>query len=148
MPASITLSPTSAEDLDRLMALRIEAMRESLERIGRFDPERARQRFRTSFVPEHTRHIVLDHTHVGFVAIKPTFDGLFLDHLYVHPNYQRRGIGAAVLAILCRDADSLNLPIRVGALRDSDSNRFYVRHGFVWVEESEWDIYYVRAPAR
>ena len=26
-------------------------------------------------------------------------------------------------------------------------NRFYLRHGFMHVEESEWDIYYVR-PAR
>ena len=32
-------------DFESLVALRIEAMRESLERIGRFDPVRARERF-------------------------------------------------------------------------------------------------------
>lgn len=30
-------------------------MRESLERIGRFDPPRARERFLSGFVPELTR---------------------------------------------------------------------------------------------
>jgi len=32
----------------------------------------------------------------------------------------------------------------VGALRGSDSNRFYRRHGFVQTAESEWDIDYLR----
>ena len=32
----------------------------------------------------------------------------------------------------------------MGALRGSDSNRFYQRHGFVQIEESEWDIEYLR----
>jgi len=32
----------------------------------------------------------------------------------------------------------------MGALKDSDANRFYARRGFVLVEQSEWDLYYVR----
>jgi len=35
--------------------------------------------------------------------------------------------------------------MRVGALRDSDSNRFYARHGFQLVERGEFDNYYVRS---
>jgi hypothetical protein len=42
---SITLTTAAAEDFEALVALRIDAMRESLERIGRFDPARARERF-------------------------------------------------------------------------------------------------------
>src|SRR6185295_2966726 len=119
-------------------------MRESLERIGRFDATRARQRFFAGFVPEFTSHILLEHERVGFVAIKPTSEGLSLEHLYVRTDYQGRGIGSAVLEILFAQADAEAVPIRVGALRGSDSNRFYVRHGFTRVGESEWDIYYVR----
>lgn len=55
-------------------------------------------------------------------------------------------MGAAVLAAVLADADTRALPVRLGALRDSDSNRFYQRHGFVKTAESEWDIYYVREP--
>lgn len=142
-----TLEPVQAGDFDALAAIRIEAMRESLERVGRFDPERARERLRASFFPEHTRHIVVGGERVGFVALRPEPEQLVLDHLYLRLAWQGRGIGAAVLARVLGEADALALAVRVGALRDSDSNRFYARHGFALVERTELDSYYVR-PAR
>ena len=142
----LQLGRASEQDFEQLLALRTAAMRESLERIGRFDPERARQRFRASFVPEHTRHVLVQGKRVGFVAVTRSGDGLSLDHLYVHPDEQGRGIGSAVLAIVFQEADLLGQPLRVGALRESASNRFYQRHGFALVEEGPWDLYYVRPP--
>jgi len=71
-----------------------------------------------------------------------------LDHLYIHPDHQQHGIGAIVLRQIFAQADAASLTIKVGALRDSDANRFYQRHGFVFVSESEWDIYYVRPAAQ
>jgi ribosomal protein S18 acetylase RimI-like enzyme len=141
----VTLSSAVAEDVEALVAIRIEAMRESLERIGRFDPVRARTRFLTDFAPEHTRHIVAHRQRVGFVVTKPTADALHLDHIYILPAWQCLGIGASVLRLVFSEADALGLPIRVGALRESSSNRFYVRHGFELVEREAFDNYYVRA---
>lgn len=146
MNASIALEPARAADFEHLAALRIEAMRESLERIGRFDPERARERLRAGFSPEHTQHIVVSGERVGFIVVKPVSDGLLLDHLYIRPSAQDRGVGARVLASVLADADARGLAIRVGALRESDSNRFYQRHGFKLVEQTELDCYYVRLP--
>jgi len=140
----LTLQAARADELEGLVDVRIEAMRESLERIGRFDPERARQRFASGFVPELTRHIVVHEERVGFVTVRPAAESLVLDHLYVRPQHQGRGIGSVVLGIVFREADAAGLPIRVGALRGSASNRFYLRHGFIQVEEAEWDVYYVR----
>ncbi|MEO8178103.1 MAG: GNAT family N-acetyltransferase [Deltaproteobacteria bacterium] len=144
----VTLIASHSDELEELVSLRIEAMRESLERVGRFDPVRARERFRGSFAPELTRHILWQGERVGFVAVSPAPDGLRLDHLYVAPRHQGSGIGSAVLAIVFAEADAAGLALRVGALRQSDSNRFYLRHGFVRSEESEWDIYYVRQPRK
>ena len=65
------------------------------------------------------------------------------------PAAQGLGVGGQVLGRLLLDADRRGLPVSVGALRGSDSNRFYRRHGFVQVSESEWDIEYLRpAPGR
>jgi GNAT superfamily N-acetyltransferase len=143
-PEAITLSAARPDDFEELLRLRLEAMRESLERIGRFDPARARERFRASFAPAFTRHILWQSERVGFVAVSPAPEGLSLDHLYLAPGHQGRGIGSAVLAIVLAEADAAGLALRVGALRESDSQRFYLRHGFVPAEEGEWDIYYVR----
>ena len=144
---SIAFTKAVAADAEALVALRVLAMRDSLERVGRFDPARARERFLSAFSPEHTRHIVANGERAGFVVVKEHADGLLLDHLYIDPRFQNRGIGAAVLATVFEEADARRLALKVGALRGSDSNRFYLRHGFRLVQEDEFDNYYVR-PAR
>ena len=122
-------------------------MRESLERIGRFDLQRARDRFLDGFDPALTRHVLADGERVGFVVVRPQDDGLLLDHLYLLPVAQGQGIGAAVLADVLARADASRQPVRVGALRGSHSNRYYARHGFALVEQGEWDDFYRRLPA-
>jgi GNAT superfamily N-acetyltransferase len=148
MKPMVTLSPASASDLDDLVAIRIEAMRASLERVGRFDPERARQRLMNGFDPKCTRHVVADGQRIGFVVVKRDDDAMLLDHLYLRPEMQGRGIGAAILKMIFAEADAANIPLRVTALRDSDANRFYQRHGFVKTHEEQWDIHYIRPSAK
>jgi ribosomal protein S18 acetylase RimI-like enzyme len=143
----LSFSPTNTNDAEALVAMRMAAMRDSLERIGRFDPQRARERFLAAFEPTLCRFIEADGARVGFVLVRPQADHQLLDHLYVLPEHQGRGIGAQVLREIFASADAVRLPVRVGALRGSDSNRFYRRHGFAQVSESEWDIYYERQPA-
>lgn len=147
-PGALRFPPAAEADFEALLALRIDAMRESLERLGRFDPARARSRLRDTFRPECTWFIEQDGHRVGFYAVRPDGDGLRLDHLYVQPASQGQGVGGQVMRMILEDADSRGLPVAVGALRDSDSNRFYRRHGFVQTGASEWDIDYLRpAPA-
>ena len=88
---ALKLTPAEHIDVEALVALRIEAMRESLERIGRFDPVRARERFLSGFVPENTRHIIIAGERVGFAVVKEQSGELLLDHLYVKPSFQNQG---------------------------------------------------------
>ena len=144
IPPALVFGPVNASDAKELAFLRVEAIRESLERIGRFDPVRARSRFLDSFSAEHTRAIVLDGQRVGFFVVRPEREILLLDHLYVSPSHQNQGIGSVVLQAIFAAADEDGRVVRVGALRGSDSNRFYARHGFHLVEEAEFDNYYLR----
>ena len=141
----LSFASACAQDADALVALRIAAMRDSLVRIGRFDPIRARERFMAGFSPDHTQHILQDGQRIGFYVLKPSDTGLLLDHLYIQPVHQGQGVGAAVLTHIFAQADARGLAMRVGALRGSDSNRFYLRHGFALVEQGEFDNYYIRA---
>ena len=148
MTAIVTYEAASPDDLEELVTLRLEAMRESLERLGRFDLVRSRERFASGFAAAFTRHILVEGRRVGFVVVKPDPDGLLLDHLYLRPGEQGRGIGSAVLVSVIADADAHQLPLHVGALRESLANAFYVRHGFRQVDEAEWDVFYRRDPAK
>ena len=76
--------------------------------------------------------------------VRPQGETLLLDHLYVSPAHQNLGIGSDALQAVFASADDDGRAVRVGALRGSDSNRFYARHGFDLVEEAEFDNYYLR----
>jgi GNAT superfamily N-acetyltransferase len=145
--AAPRFTPVDASEFDALAELRIAAMRDSLERLGRFDPARARARLRDGFSPAHTLHVELAGERIGFFVLKPGADGLHLEHLYLRPEAQGRGVGSAVLAEVFAQADAGGLPVHVGALRGSAANRFYLRHGFRLVAEEAFDNRYLRPPA-
>ena len=122
--------------------LRIAAMRPSLEAVGRFDPDRARSRFLDNFLRVATRKIEVDGGLVGFYVLKDNEDHLYLDHMYVRPEFQGNGLDGLILKRIIAEAQERGLPLRLGALRGSRSNQFYQSHGFVRTHEEEWDIYY------
>ncbi len=144
----LRFTPAAVSDLERLVELRIAAMRDSLERIGRFDLERARRRMVEQFRPDHTRLIWRREAFAGCVALGPdSLGGLRLDHFYIHPDHQGTGLGARVLAALLAESDAQALAVRLTVLRESAANRFYARFGFAETGRDEVDISYERAPA-
>ncbi len=144
----LALAPATDEDFEALLALRMAAMHESLQQLGRFDPQRARERLSRAFEPVHSRNILQGGERVGFVVLLPVPalhpDHLVLDHLYIAPQAQGQGVGSWVMAQVLAEADRLGLAVRVTALKLSDANRFYQRHGFELQHASEWDLHYVR----
>lgn len=144
--AGFALAPVSAADFEPLLALRLRAMRQSLERLGRFDEARARERLAAGWDPAHTWHIAVGGARVGFLVLKPLTQALRLDHFYVDPTAQRQGTGTRVLAWVCAQADARQQPVQLCVLKGSDARRFYLRHGFVHVADGEWDHDYLRAP--
>ncbi|HSI50501.1 MAG TPA: GNAT family N-acetyltransferase [Ideonella sp.] len=142
---SLSLAPAGEGDFEALLSLRLAAMRESLDKAGRFDPQRARERLSRGYLPAYTRHILRSGELVGFVVVVPREHDWLLDHLYIHPSAQGEGVGSWVLAQVLREADAQHKAVSVTALKHSDANRFYLRHGFVLQAEGEWDLYYLRA---
>lgn len=143
-PAPLQLAPAHDDDFEALQSLRMAAMRESLQLLGRYDPQRARERLSRAFEPAHTRHILLDGERVGFVVLLPRGDHLVLDHLYVAPQAQRQGIGSWVMQQVLDEADRLALPVWVTALKLGGADSFWRRHGFVLQHGSQWDQHYLR----
>nr|WP_315233966.1 GNAT family N-acetyltransferase [uncultured Albidiferax sp.] len=138
------LHPVVTEDFESMLELRNAAMRESIERVGRYTPERSRERLRAAFAPEHMQHLLAPGgERMGYVTVVPEQSGVLrLQHLYLHPAWQGRGIGAAVLAQVQDRARREAAVLRLTALQGSDANRFYQRHGFVRTGEDGVDIYY------
>lgn len=143
MPSLIRVQ---AEDFEELVAVRIEVLRESLERLGRFDATRARDRLASSFTPGDMRHIVLSDERVGYITLRPKSiehpQAMLLEHLYIRNAFQNRGIGLWALDWAKAQARAAQCGIRLSALKQSDANRFYLRNGFVQVSDDEFDVNY------
>ena len=134
--------PARADEAGTLADLRLAALRESLEALGRFNPERGRQRFLDGFVPAETRTLWHEGRRVGLVTVRRRADHLWLDQLYLDPAQTGRGFGSEALRRVQDEATAANLPIRLMALKGSRANAFYRRHGFRFVQELEWDSLY------
>lgn len=141
---AFVLSPVVAADFEAMLALRDAAMRESLERVGRYTPERSRARLLTQFVPAHMHHLIAPGgERMGFFTVLPVRRGVLrLEHLFLLPVWQCKGIGAAVLAQVQARARAENALLQLSALQGSHANRFYLRHGFVPTGEEGVEIHY------
>lgn len=135
--------PARKEDFEELVNLRIKAMKPSLEKIGRFTPERARERFYKSFIPENTTILKIENNIIGFYMITENDDNLFLKHLYIEPEYQGSGYGKLIIDKVKNYSIELKKNILLEALKESPSNDFYLKNGFSHISSSEFDNNYI-----
>jgi len=67
---------------------------------------------------------------IGFIAFRERW----IDHLYILPSSQRRGIGTALLQVAQELKQELNLWT---FQRNLAARRFYERHGFLLIDETD-----------
>ncbi|MET9831869.1 GNAT family N-acetyltransferase [Streptomyces sp. NPDC006385] len=140
------LRPASAADVEAVAELRAVVLRADLERLGRYDERRVRQRLRDGFEPAHTWVIEVGGTFAGSVALRPAEDAHWLEHLYLAPRLQGGGIGSGVLRELLERCDRGGALVRLNVLQGSPARRLYERHGFTVETEDPVDVFMVRRP--
>ncbi|MFD7167288.1 GNAT family N-acetyltransferase [Streptomyces violascens] len=133
-------------DVEPIVELRAVVMRPDLERLGRFDEHRVRQRFRDAFVPEHMSIVLADGVFAGCVALRPAEDCQWLEHFFLAPDLQGRGLGSAVLSTVLNRADADGVDVRLNVLQGSAARRLYERHGFTVETEDPVDVFMARRP--
>ncbi|MFC9795819.1 GNAT family N-acetyltransferase [Streptomyces sp. NPDC127584] len=144
-----SVRPGRAEDVEAVAELRAVVMRDDLMRLGRYDEHRVRQRLRDGFSPAHTSVVEVGGGFAGSVTMRPyeNGEGLYLEHFYLAPAAQGRGLGTAVLRGLLAQADTEGLPVRLIVLQGSAARRLYEREGFTVESEDPVDVLMVRGAA-
>ena len=120
------------EEMDRAAAVHRAAFDDALPALaGLHTPEEDRLFFRERVFAACQVWGYIDAKElIGIIAFR---DG-WIDQLYVLPSAQRRGIGAALLALAQSRFPSLNLWT---FQRNAVARRFYEKHGFTLVEETD-----------
>ncbi|MFG2718911.1 GNAT family N-acetyltransferase [Streptomyces sp. NPDC048416] len=143
-PVEWVFRSARSADVEPIVELRAVVMRPDLERLGRYGEHRVRQRLRDAFSPRHTSVVVAEGTFAGCVAVRPAEDGRWLEHFYLVPALQGRGLGSAVLRSVLRRTDAEGVPVRLNVLQGSAARRLYERHGFFVEAQDPVDVFMVR----
>ncbi|MEU6653990.1 GNAT family N-acetyltransferase [Streptomyces sp. NPDC046900] len=133
-------------DIEVIAELRATVMRADLERLGRYDEHRVRQRLRHSFSPQHTSIIMIDGELASCVTVRPAEDRQWLEHFYLAPRCQGQGLGSAVLRTVLERTDAQGMTVGLNVLQGSAARRLYERHGFVVEAQDPIDVFMMRPP--
>ncbi|QCP00016.1 GNAT family N-acetyltransferase [Arthrobacter sp. 24S4-2] len=142
MPPVWSLRPSLPSDAPWIAELRAQVMRPDLERLGRWDPVRVRQRFLTGFHPAHTFVIDIGASAAGVIAVRPEPYEQWIEHFYVATQYQGQGLGSAVLRHFMTEHRD-HRPFRLNVLQGSPARRLYERNGFVHEHEDPIDVFLI-----
>ncbi|WP_284983523.1 GNAT family N-acetyltransferase [Arthrobacter sp. efr-133-TYG-118] len=142
VPAEFSLRSALPTDAGWIAELRAVVMRPDLERLGRWDPVRVRERFLNAFQPDHTFVIAVEGQAAGVVAVRPEPEALWIEHFYIDPGFQGQGLGAGVLQRVMGESKD-HRPFRLNVLQGSPARRLYERHGFVLDTEDPVDVFMV-----
>ncbi|MFI6734885.1 GNAT family N-acetyltransferase [Nonomuraea sp. NPDC050451] len=145
-PMTWTLRRAEPEDVETIAELRAAVMRPDLQRLGRYDEHRVRQRFRDAFSPDYTSIIEAGGDFAGCVTLRPGEDAWWFEHFYIAQKLQGHGLGSAVLRELLERADAEGVTVRLNVLQGSAAQRLYERHGFTVETEDPVDVFMVRQP--
>lgn len=135
-----SLRQSLGSDASWMAELRAEVMRPDLERLGLWDETRVRRRFLDAFNPAYTSVIQVGDENVGLIAVRPVEGSAWIEHFYLRPSFQGRGIGSQVLRHMMT-AYKEHRPFRLNVLQGSDARHLYDRTGFTVDYEDSIDVF-------
>ena len=133
----ITTRQVSVADYDFLFALRSETMGRYAEKIYSWDEDTQEEYFRKTFKPKDMKIIQCAGTDVGMCYIVEEDDCYSIKRMEILPKYQNHGIGTKILKKILERADQQNKAVRLRVFKINPAQRFYKRHGFQVIDETE-----------
>lgn len=133
-----TLRPATEADYLWLWELKRLTMREYVEQTwGSWNDPAQEAFFRRTFDSRTVQLILVDEKPAGLLEVAPSDEDLFLANIQIHPEFQNRGLGRAVVRTVQESAALLQRAVRLQVLRvNHGAQRLYVRLGFLPVDET------------
>ena len=133
----LSIRKAEATNSDFVFAVKKAAFREYVEQIWGWEDTYQRDLHDRRFVSQDLRIIQFCGTDVGFLSTSNTSDTLKVDQLYILPEYQGKGIGAACMGHIIDDANLEQKSVTLQVLKiNTRATTFYQRLGFTIVDEN------------
>lgn len=128
--------------------LSFSAMRALVEQAIGWDEYSQDAAFARKFILGEVRIITLDGKDIGWLQIQADDQCMILRQFFIAPEYQARGIGAAVLKQLLAESAKRGRAVSLSVMKGNRALAFYRRHGFRVIDEDRHKIYLRFEPKR
>ena len=143
----LSIRKAQATDSEFVFTVKKAAFREYVEQIWGWDDTYQRDLHNRRFASQDIRIIQFCGTDVGFLSRSNTSASVKVDQLYILPEYQGRGIGAAYMKRIIDDANLEEKPVTLQVLKiNTRATAFYQRLGLVIVDENATHFQMKRDP--
>jgi len=131
---NITFRPIVADDFEFLWRLHNAALKEYVEQTWGWNEAWQRKDFESKFNPNDGEIMVINGTDAGYLWTVEKETEVLLASIRLLPEFQRRGIGAKIIADLLNQTQK---PVRLQVLKINPARALYERLGFEIVGETE-----------
>lgn len=127
-----TLRPATAADYPWLWSLKRLTMRPYVEETwGSWDEAAQEAFFRRTYRSETVQLVIVGGLNAGLLHLEREPAAVFLANIQIHPDFQNRGLGTAVIRDVLASAGALGLPVRLQVLQvNLAARQLYQRLGF------------------
>ena len=134
-PPSFTLRPANPDDAQLFYSVIDRTMREFiLATWGRWDEARVQSEAQVHSRLLNAQIIEVDRLGIGVLRVARHPTHIELEQIYLLPEYQRLGIGTALINRLIAEAKESIVPVRLQVLVVNPAKQFYEQLGFVVTE--------------
>ncbi len=128
----IRLLPATGADTEFARGVHHSALREAVVRqFGSWDEELQDGFFERSGFPTGFEIVEFEGSRCGYFRIESSATHVDVHNLYLHPDYQRKGIGTRLLRLAIKQAANSQLPVRLQVLHENTkAAALYQRLGF------------------
>jgi GNAT superfamily N-acetyltransferase len=141
-----SLRSSTADDASFIYDVIETTMRSHVEATwGAWLPERVRNESEADAIDPLTRIIQVGGQDCGVFYVETRATELWVQMLFVLPEFQRRGVGRCLLAQVQEAAKEAHLPVRLRVMRVNPARNYYDQLGFVSFKEDKDFLYFERA---
>ena len=137
--ADLTTRPVTPEDFTFCWSLYAPTVQEHLAALiaGGWNAEKERERFRGIWQSDETHVIQYDGLPVGWISVRKGETEFEIQHLYVDPRYQRRGVASILINFVADEARKAGKHVSAEVLKSSTVLDMARKTGFLKVGTTE-----------
>lgn len=146
-PTTFTLRRSTVDDAPLFYRVIDLTMREFiLTAWGRWDDARVRRESSEKSLSPNAKIVLVADIAVGVFMVDRCPTHIQLEQIYLLPEYQRMGIGTALLKNLIAEASQSRMPIRLHVMVVNPAKSFYEQLGFIVTEATPEFFYMEKLP--